>query len=187
MKNKILLSLLILSLCSFYIQGAQKDNIKNQKYYSVNSKFFVGTEDSVNSEGKKTMSQLSSHEFKVGKDVTLTLKIDVNRAKRWYQHIPFLSGERADNFIDAELIIPKITAVEAKYYNGPLIEYKVDNINNVTTYFLKIRMPYKKEIIDNTFGFKFTPNAAADISMDLIFDDNISDIYDRFITLKFVE
>ena len=42
MKNKILLSLLILSLCSFYIQGAQKyDPEENQKYIFIDSQFFL--------------------------------------------------------------------------------------------------------------------------------------------------
>ncbi|MEI0539539.1 hypothetical protein [Brachyspira pulli] len=181
MKKKILLSLLILSLCSFYIQGAQKDDIKNQKYILPECRFLF-SEDGGKSHGNNTK------EYKVGKSVYLKLYVTVDWKKRWYQHIPFLSGERADRSIRAELIIPKSTIVEAKYLDGNAIPSVVDNINNALKCQLIISVPHSiKKPVTNEFNIEFKPIEEGYIHMDLIFDDNVSDVHDKRITLKFVE
>lgn len=53
---------------------------------------------------------------------------------------------------------------------------------------MKIGISYEKsEDITNSFLFQFIPNKESEISMRLIFDDNIAEQYDRMNTLIFVK
>lgn len=92
--------------------------------------------------------------------------------------------------INGELIIPNITSVDAKYYDGGNITPLVDEVTGITTYPLTIGISDKKsEGIkdDKYFLFQFIPNRESEISVKLIFDDNIAERYDRMNTIKFVK
>ena len=102
----------------------------------------------------------------------------------------FFTNQPLD-FVNCELIIPNITSVDAKYYDGTIITPLVDEFDGITTYPIKIGISDKKsEDITNlewSFTFQFIPNKESEISMKLIFDDNIAEQYDRINTIKFVK
>lgn len=95
------------------------------------------------------------------------------------------------DFVECELIIPNITSVDAKYYDGTVISPLIDELAGITTYPLKIGISDKKnEDITNlewSFTFQFIPNKESEISVKLIFDDNIPQQYDKISTIKFVK
>lgn len=92
------------------------------------------------------------------------------------------------NFVECELIIPNITSVDARYLKGGNITPLIDEVAGITTYPMKIGISYEKsEDITNSFLFQFIPNKESEISMRLIFDDNIAEQYDRMNTLIFVK
>lgn len=102
----------------------------------------------------------------------------------------FFTSQSLD-FVECKLIIPNITSVDAKYYDGTIITPLVDEFDGITTYPIKIGISDKKsEDITNlewSFTFQFIPNKESEISMRLIFDDNIAEQYDRMNTIKFVK
>lgn len=94
------------------------------------------------------------------------------------------------DFINCELIIPNITAVDSKYYDGTVITPLKDDMMNITTYPIKIGI--SKDVEDNSnqeysFVFQFIPNAESEIPIKLIFDDNIAEQYDKISTIKFIK
>lgn len=95
------------------------------------------------------------------------------------------------DFVECKLKIPNITSVDAKYYDGTVITPLKDEANGITTYPLKIKISDKKiENLKNSeeyFTFQFIPNKESEISVKLIFDDNIAEGYDRMNTIRFVK
>ena len=95
------------------------------------------------------------------------------------------------DFVECELIIPNITSVDAKYYDGTVISPLIDELAGITTYPLKIGISDEKsEDITNlewSFTFQFIPNKESEISVRLIFDDNIPQQYDKMSTIIFVK
>ena len=111
----------------------------------------------------------------------MRLIINLSKEKKFRQKIPiignWLFGDKANSFIDASLSISKIKV------DFPKVTPIVDSISNITTYKLKI-IPNENV---SEFIFEFIPNDAGEVSMDLIFDDNVSDKFDKTIILNFVE
>lgn len=180
MKKKILFILLIgiVSLISIQCSKDKKEKKqeKNQKNYEVKSQFFYSDD------AGKTYGD-SRKEFKVGETVYMKINIEAIFKK------DFIFSRSLD-FVSCELIIPNITSVDAKYYDGTVITPFTDEISGATTYPLKIGI--SKNSKDDSkqewsFTFQFIPNKESEISIRLIFDDNIAEQYDRMNTIKFVK
>ncbi len=93
------------------------------------------------------------------------------------------------HFISGELIIPNITSVDARYINGTKITSLKDEISGVTTYPFQIPISLEEKELkkQESLIFQFIPNKESEISVDLIFDDNIAEQYDRVNTIIFVK
>ena len=87
--------------------------------------------------------------------------------------------------IKVTLTIPNITALDAKYYDGQPITPTYDAVQNVTTY--EFTIVAASDAQEWEFVFQFIPNAAAEVTMKLTFDDKIDALYDKQNTVKFVE
>lgn len=102
----------------------------------------------------------------------------------------FMSKPYLD-FVECKLMIPNITSVDAKYYDGTAITPLIDGFAGITTYPLNVRVSAKKEEnpldIEWSYTFQFIPNKESEISVKLIFDDNIAEQYDRMNTIRFVK
>jgi hypothetical protein len=86
--------------------------------------------------------------------------------------------------VNVTLTIPKITAVDAKYYDGQIITPVYDAVQNVTVY--EFTITASKTATEWNCVFQFIPNSEAEVSMTLEFDDKIDSKYDRQNTIKFV-
>ena len=93
------------------------------------------------------------------------------------------------DFVSCELIIPNITSVDARYINGTKITSLKDEISGVTTYPFQIPISLEEKEVkkQESLIFQFIPNKESEISVDLIFDDNIAEQYDRVNTIIFVK
>ena len=113
------------------------------------------------------------------------------------------------DFVECKLEIPKITHVDVKPVGDRQKERKtptMDVVSDITTYTMRIKLddnivPAKDYGINIesqgvakgqgynqwSWEFIFIPNAESGISMELIFDDNIAEEYDRVNTLIFVK
>lgn len=87
--------------------------------------------------------------------------------------------------INGELIIPNITSVDARHIGGDGDEITPlkDELNGITTYPISMR----DSTPEWTFEFQFIPNKESEISVRLIFDNNIAKQYDRMNTIIFVK
>lgn len=176
MTKKILFILLIGIVSILSIQCSKESKqAKNQKSYEAKSQFYY-SDDAGRTYGN------SRKEFKVGETVYMRINIEVSKKKRFAPSL---------DFVECQLILPNITSVDAKYYDGTVITPFIDEFSGITTYPLKIGISDKKsEDITNlewSFTFQFIPNKESEISMKLIFDDNIAEQYDRINTIKFVK
>ena len=95
------------------------------------------------------------------------------------------SNEKKTSQVKAVLTIPKVENVDAKYMDGQVITPNYDPVNNVTTY--EFTANASKEPIAQECVIQFVPNAAGDITMTFVFDDNVDSSYDKRSTLEFVE
>lgn len=95
------------------------------------------------------------------------------------------SNENKTSQVKVVLTIPNIQNVDAKYMDGQIITPNFDAVNNVTTY--EFTANASKEAIEQECVIQFVPNAVGEVSMTLVFDDNIDPSYDRQSTLIFVE
>ena len=170
--NIFILFLGIIGIISIQCSENSKQ-AKNKKDYEVKSIFLYSNDD-----GKTYGS--SRKEFKVGETVYMKAYIQVYKKNRFAPSL---------DFVNCELIIPNITSVDAKYYEGTFITPLIDKEAGITTYPLKIGIADKKseDIIENSFTFQFIPKKESEISIILIFDDNISRRYDKINTIKFVK
>lgn len=82
------------------------------------------------------------------------------------------------------LTIPNITAVDAKYYDGQPITPVVDDINNITTYTFTVIA--KQNSSEMNFVFQFIPNSPGEITMKLVFDEKVPELYNKQNTVKFI-
>ena len=102
----------------------------------------------------------------------------------------FITKPPSLDFVNCELIIPNITSVDARNIGGGRINPLPDEVAGITTYPIKVGISEKNKdasTIEWSFLFQFIPNRESEISMELIFDDNIAEQYDRMDTLIFVK
>lgn len=171
--NIFILFLGIIGIISIQCSEDSKQ-AKNKKDYEVKSSFLYSNDD-----GKTYDSRT---DFKVGETVYMKAYIQVYKKNRFAPSL---------DFVNCELIIPNITSVDAKYYEGTFTTPLIDKEAGITTYPLKIGIADKKSEdindIENSFTFQFIPKKESEISIILIFDDNISRRYDKINTIKFVK
>ena len=87
--------------------------------------------------------------------------------------------------ITVRLTIPSITAIEAQYRDGQIITPSFDAVKNETTYDFTVTASIDEK--EWNLYFLFKPNAEAEVSMTLEFDDHFDSMFDKQDTLKFVE
>lgn len=112
-------------------------------------------------------------EYSVGDTVYMKVKFKVT------------SNEKKTSQVKVVLTIPSVDNVDAKYMDGQIITPNFDAVNNVTTY--EFTANASKTAVDQECVIQFVPNAVGEISMTLVFDDNVDSSYDKQSTLIFVE
>ena len=136
-----------------------------QTYYVATADFFYSN-DKGHSYGNGTK------EYQVGETVYMKVKAKVT------------SNKEFPETVRVKLTIPSITAVDAKYYDGQPITPTYDAVQNITTYEFTVTAALNAQ--EWEFVFQFIPNAEAEVSMTLVFDDHIDPMYDKQNTIKFV-
>ena len=103
--------------------------------------------------------------------------------------VAYFSSKSSLDFIDGEIIIPNITSVDARYYDGNRITPRTDEISGAIIYPINIRTSLEEdELKEQQYWIvQFIPNKESEISIELKFDDNIAEQYDRMNTIKFVK
>jgi hypothetical protein len=86
--------------------------------------------------------------------------------------------------ITVTLIIPRITALDATYFDGQKITPIPDEINNITTYNFIILA--SDNSLDWNFVFQFVPNSPGIVTLNLTFDDKVPALYDKQNTIDFI-
>jgi hypothetical protein len=112
-------------------------------------------------------------EYEVGENVYMQLIVRVD------------STRKSQDKIGVTLTIPYVQDVVSKYYDGQVITPEVDELNHTTTY--NFTVIASNNATDSKFIFKFIPTRATDITMTLIFDDNVDPIYYKQNTITFIE
>ena len=104
-----------------------------------------------------------------------------------YMKVKFLvtSNESKVSQIKVVLTIPNVQNVDAKYMDGQVVTPNYDAVNNVTTY--EFTANASKDAVESECVIQFVPNAVGDVTMTLVFDDNVDSSYDKQSTLVFVE
>lgn len=134
--------------------------------YVAHSEFFYSS-DAGKTYGNRTK------EFEVGKTVYMQLIVLIES-----------DGDKPET-MDITLTIPKITAVDAKYYDGQTITPIPDEIANTTKY--PFTVVAAKEPMEWPFVFQFIPNSPGEITMTLEYSNENLNIYNKQNTVKFVE
>ena len=177
MKKKILFILLIgvVSLISIQCSKEKKENKqeKNQKNYEVKTQFAYSVDNG------KTYEE--NREFKVGEIVYMRLSIEAIFKK------DFIFSRSSLDFIDGEIIIPNITSVDAKYYEGTKITPFTDEKSGATTFPFQIPISLEEKEQKDFLIFQFIAKKESEISIELKFDDNIAEKYNKIETIKFVK
>ena len=163
----ILLTVFIMISVLFCCNGCSKDDSKGGQMYYVATADFFYSNDKGHTYGNGTK------EYQVGETVYMKVKAKVT------------SNNEIPEVIKIVLIIPNITAVDAKYYDGQPITPIYDAVQNITTYEFTITAALNAQ--EWEFVFQFIPNAKAEVTMTLVFDDRVDSIYDRQNTIKFVD
>jgi hypothetical protein len=172
--KKILIAALVLLI----LAGCSGNTVENTEKISVSSVnqntnlvYQVSTEFFYSDDAGKTYGNRTK-EFLVGKNVYMQLVIKVT------------SNSSNPEKIGVDLIIPKITAVDAKYFDGQTITPEVDTINQITTY------PFVVEASNDPaiwrFVFNYIPNSSSDVTIKVIYDSKIDSIHDKQNTVSFV-
>lgn len=141
----------------------QSDIIRPVEFSAQTQFFYSGDQ------GKTYGNQ--TKEFDVGETVYMKVRIKVESNKR-----------RVDE-IGIQLIIPYITAVDAKYFGGTRVTPKLDEINNLTIYDFEVLAT--RDADEFEIEFQFIPNSSGTISMTLIYDDQVRSSYDKINTVQF--
>lgn len=134
--------------------------------YSAASDFFYSS-DKGHTYGDGTK------EYAIGDTVYMKVKFKVT------------SDEKKTSQVKVVLTIPNIQNVDAKYMDGQIITPNYDAVNNQTTY--EFTANASKEAVEQECVIQFVPNAVGEVSMTLVFDDNVDHSYDKQSTLIFVE
>lgn len=161
--NTFLLTIVIMVIVCVSLSSCAKD--EGETYYVAAADFFYSN-DKGHSYGNGTK------EYSVGETVYMKVKAKVT------------SNKKVPETIKIKLTIPNITALDAKYYDGQPITPTYDAIQNITTY--EFTIPAALNAQEWEFVFQFIPNAEAEVSMTLVFDEHLDPMYDKQNTIKFV-
>lgn len=134
--------------------------------YKADSGFFYSS-DKGHSYGDGTK------EYEVGETVYMKVLFKVT------------SDSKKTSQVKVVLTIPNIENVDAKYMDGQVITPNFDAVNNVTTY--EFTANASEEAMEHECVIQFIPNAVGDVTMTLVYDDNVDASYDIQSTLVFVE
>ncbi len=165
MKKLFAFCLVFVSLFACVSFAACNDDDDETIYVAVADFFY--SEDTGHSYGNGTK------EYAVGDTVYMKVKAKVTTNK----NVP--------EVVSIKLTIPNITALYAKYYDGQPITPMYDALSNITTY--EFNIPASSNAPEFEFVFQFIPNAEAEVTMTLVFDDKVDPMYDKQNTIKFVE
>ena len=159
--KKSLFTLSLLTISSLLISGCD-----NSATFVAHSEFFWSS-DAGATYGNRTK------EYVVGENVYMQLITKVE------------SSSKEQKEIGITLTIPYIQDVSSKYMDGQIITPEVDEINHATIY--NFTVISSQNASETNFIFKFIPLKATDITITLVFDDNVSPIYDKQNTIVFLE
>lgn len=134
--------------------------------YTAESNFFYSA-DKGHSYGDGTK------EYEIGDTVYMKVQFKVN------------SNKKKNSQVKVVLTIPNSDNFDAKYMDGQIITPEHDAVNNVTTYSLTANASETSK--EQECVIQFVPNAIGEVTMTLIFDDNLDPIYDKQSTLIFVD
>lgn len=162
----LLLAVIIMISVNVGLIGCWKDDSKDGQAYYVAATDFFYSNDKGHSYGNGTK------EYQVGETVYMKVKAKVTSDKETPETIKIM------------LTIPNITALDAKYYDGQPITPTYDAVQNITTYEFTITASLNAQ--EWEFVFQFVPNAEAEVTMTLVFDDHVDPMYDKQNTIKFV-
>lgn len=162
--KKRLIALAFIVACIFVsLSLVGCDEVQKPVEYSVKKSEFYFSTDNGNTYGNRRMV------FEVGDTVFMQLQIEVSST----------SDEKET--VTCDLMIPYIDAVDAYYYRGQKITPTRDAISNLTTYSFTVTT---NELL--TVFFKFVPNTATTVQMELGFDDKVDSKYDMISAIDFV-
>ena len=164
--STLLLTVIIMIGACVGLIGCGKDKSENGQTYYVAAADFFYSNDKGHSYGNGTK------EYQVGETVYMKVKAKVTSNKEIPETVKII------------LTIPNITALDAKYYDGQPITPTYDAIQNITTYEFTITAALNAQ--EWEFVFQFIPNAEAEVSMTLVFDDHLDPMYDKQNTVKFI-
>ena len=164
--STLLLTVIIMICACVGLIGCGKDNSESGQTYYVAAADFFYSNDKGHSYGNGTK------EYQVGETVYMKVKAKVT------------SNKEIPETVKIMLTIPNITALDAKYYDGQPITPTYDAIQNITTYEFTITAALNAQ--EWEFVFQFIPNAEAEVSMTLVFDEHLDPMYDKQNTIKFV-
>ena len=91
------------------------------------------------------------------------------------------------DFVSGELVIPNITSVDARYLDGTKITPFTDEKSGATTFPFQIPISLEEKEQKDFLIFQFIAKKESEISVDLKFDDNIAEKYNKIETIKFVK
>ena len=164
--STLLLTVIIMIGACVGLIGCGKDKAEGGQTYYVAAADFFYSNDKGHSYGNGTK------EYQVGETVYMKVKAKVT------------SNKEIPETVKIMLTIPNITALDAKYYDGQPITPTYDAIQNITTYEFTITAALNAQ--EWEFVFQFIPNAEAEVSMTLVFDEHLDPMYDKQNTIKFV-
>ena len=164
----LMMTIVVMLAACFAFTGCGGDNSSGitETYYVATAKFFYSM-DKGHSYGDGTK------EYEIGEAIYMKLKAKVT------------TNKEVPETVKMKLTIPCITAVDAKYYDGQPITPVYDAVQNITTYEFTIIAALNAQEWD--FVFQFIPNAEAEVTMLLEYDDKIDAIYDQQNTVKFIK
>ena len=156
----VLLLAIMLSACLIFTSCEEEET------------FYVAASDFSYSYDKGHSYGNGTKEYTIGETIYLKVKAKVT------------TNKENPETVTMKLTIPCITSLDAKYYDGQPITPTYDPINNVTTYEFTITAAMNAQ--EWEFVFQFIPNAEAEVTMVLEFDDKVGSMYDKQNTIKFV-
>lgn len=134
--------------------------------YVAHAEFFYSS-DAGKTYGNRTK------EFEVGKTVYMQLIVMIES-----------TGKNSEK-IDITLTIPKVTAVDATYYDGQIITPIDIDAQNIIKY--PFTVVAAKEPVEWPFVFQFIPNSPGEVKMSLEYEKEGLSIYNKQNTVKFIE
>lgn len=206
MKKKIfILLVVVISIITIGATKEEKKQAKNRKIYEAKTHFYFS-----NNGGRAYSDEI--REFKVGDTVLMKVNIEIRKRENIFMKVAnFLKPSL--EFVNCKIIIPYVTPIDVKFTDRPNPEksvIKVDEINGIMTCEAKIGVTTtkkekkvkstkenesgnyqevdEKKIADAenyewTIAARFIPNQKTDITIRIIFDDNIDEAWDKEVVI----